>query len=98
MVVGRHDAGPTGRDKTSFVCSAPNRPGAVHALLAPLAANGVSMSKLASRPSGSGLWEYVFFVDVEGHRSDPAVAKALEGVRHLGSFLKVFGSYPSAVF
>lgn len=95
LVLADHDAGPSGRDKTSFVCSAQNRPGAVHALLAPLAEQGVSMTRLESRPSRSGLWEYVFFVDVEGHQSDAAVAAALDGVRNRAAFLKVLGSYPA---
>jgi chorismate mutase/prephenate dehydratase len=97
LVIAEHDAGPSGRDKTSFVCSALNRPGAVHALLGPLAEKGVSMTRLESRPSRSGLWEYVFFVDVEGHRSDPAVAAALEAVAARASFLKILGSYPVAL-
>ncbi|GAB4166748.1 MAG: prephenate dehydratase [Rhodocyclaceae bacterium] len=98
LVLGRHEAGRSGNDKTSFACSAPNRPGAMYALLAPLAHNSVSMTKLESRPSGSGLWEYVFFIDIEGHMSEPAVAAALEGIRERASFLKVLGSYPREVF
>jgi chorismate mutase/prephenate dehydratase len=97
LVLGVHDAGPSGRDKTSFVCSALNRPGAVHGLLAPLAHNGVSMTRFESRPSRSGLWEYVFYVDVEGHQAQPTVAAALEELRHRSSFLKVLGSYPAAL-
>jgi chorismate mutase/prephenate dehydratase len=97
LVIAEHDAGPSGRDKTSFVCSAQNRPGAVHALLGPLAEKGVSMTRLESRPSRSGLWEYVFFVDVEGHRSDPAVVAALEAVAARASFVKILGSYPVAL-
>jgi len=97
LVLGAHDAGRSGHDKTSFVCSAPNRPGAMHALLEPLAHNSVSMTKLESRPSGSGLWEYVFFIDVEGHQSEPPVAAALTELRHRASFLKILGSYPRAV-
>ncbi len=76
--------------------SAPNRPGAIHRLLAPLAVHGVSMSRLESRPSRTGLWEYVFFVDLEGHASDPALAKALQEMRADASFLKVLGAYPVA--
>jgi chorismate mutase/prephenate dehydratase len=66
FVLGRHDAGPSGADKTSLIMSATNRPGAVHLLLAPLAAAGVSMSRLESRPARAALWEYVFYVDIEG--------------------------------
>jgi chorismate mutase/prephenate dehydratase len=98
LVVGKHDAGRTGQDKTSFAMSAQNRPGAVHELLAPLAEHGVSMTKLESRPSRAGLWEYFFFVDIEGHREDSRVASALDAVRARAASLKVFGSYPVAPF
>ncbi len=94
LVLGGHDAGPSGHDKTSFACSAPNRPGAMHSLLGPLAEHGVSMTKLESRPSGSGLWEYVFFIDIEGHQREPQVAAAIEELRQRAAFLKVLGSYP----
>lgn len=95
LVLGRQDVAPSGRDKTSMVMSARNRPGAVHALLAPLAENGVSMTKLESRPSRTGMWEYVFFVDIEGHQHDEKVARALAGLREKAAFLKILGSYPA---
>ncbi|MBA3904542.1 MAG: prephenate dehydratase, partial [Rhodocyclaceae bacterium] len=76
LVIGMHDAGPSGRDKTSIVCSSQNKAGAVYALLEPLARHGVSMSKFESRPSRTGLWEYVFYVDIDGHRSEERVVRA----------------------
>lgn len=97
LVIGDQDVAPSGRDKTSLVMSAANRPGAVHDLLVPLAQNGVSMTKLESRPSRAGLWEYVFYVDIEGHQADAKVAAALEQLRQIASFVKVLGSYPVAV-
>ncbi|KUM01623.1 prephenate dehydratase [Chromobacterium subtsugae] len=97
LVLGLQDVGVTGQDKTSVVVSAPNRPGAVHQLLEPVAANGVSMSKFESRPSRAGLWDYVFFIDLEGHRQDERVQKALAGLGERTSFVKVLGSYPAAV-
>jgi chorismate mutase/prephenate dehydratase len=96
-VLGRQDAAASGKDKTSFVMSAKNRPGAIHELLTPLAQRKVSMTRLESRPSRTGLWEYVFFVDIEGHRAEPNVAQALEEVRARAAFLKILGSYPVAV-
>jgi chorismate mutase/prephenate dehydratase len=98
LVIATHDAAPSGRDKTSLVMSAPNQPGAVHALLSPLAEHGVSMTRLESRPSRTGLWEYVFFVDMEGHQEEPKVARALDELKSLAAFLKVLGSYPSALY
>jgi chorismate mutase/prephenate dehydratase len=96
-VLGQQDAAASGKDKTSFVMSAKNRPGAIHELLTPLAQRKVSMTRLESRPSRTGLWEYVFFVDIEGHRTEPHVAQALEEVRSRAAFLKILGSYPVAV-
>jgi len=97
-VLGRHAVPPSGKDETSLVMSAPNRPGALHALLAPLATHGVSISRLESRPARTELWEYLFFVDIEGHASDPAVAAALAELRAIAPFVKVLGSYPAAVY
>jgi chorismate mutase / prephenate dehydratase len=99
LVLGELDAAPTGRDRTSLVMSAENKAGAVHALLTPLAEHRVSMTRIESRPakSRSALWEYVFFIDVEGHQQDRPVAAALAALRAKAPFLKVLGSYPVAV-
>ena len=99
LVLGNVEPEPTGRDRTSIVLSAENKPGAVHALLSPLAANQVSMTRIESRPARTRavLWEYVFFIDVEGHRKDPQVAAALAELGARAPFLKVLGSYPVAV-
>jgi chorismate mutase/prephenate dehydratase len=100
LVLGDIDPAPTGRDRTSLVLSAENKPGAVHAMLKPLADNGVSMTRIESRPSKamrSALWEYVFFIDIEGHQKDARVAPALAALRDRAPFLKVLGSYPAAV-
>ncbi len=97
LVIGNQEVAPSGRDKTSLVMSAANRPGAVYSLLAPLAKHGVSMTKLESRPARSGLWEYIFFLDVEGHQSDAKVASALVELQQVAAFVKVLGSYPAAV-
>ena len=82
------------RDCTSLVVSVPNRPGAVHDLLVPLKANGVSMTRFESRPAKSGQWEYYFYIDIEGHVSQPHVAAALNELKQLCAFYKVLGSYP----
>ena len=101
LVLGNVTAGPTGRDRTSLVLSAENKPGAVHGLLTPLARHRVSMTRIESRPSRlatrSGLWEYVFFIDVEGHQRDAALAQALAELKEAAPFLKILGSYPIAM-
>jgi chorismate mutase/prephenate dehydratase len=96
LVIGTQNVPPSGRDQTSLVMSAPNRPGAVHELLGPFARHGVSMTRLESRPSRMGRWEYYFFVDVEGHEKDAKVAAALDELRALAPFVKLLGSYPAA--
>jgi len=94
LVLGNLDPAPTGRDRTSLVMSAENKPGAVHALLTPLAKHGVSMTRIESRPSRARLWEYMFFIDVEGHQKDARVAAALAELK--SPYLKILGSYPIA--
>jgi chorismate mutase/prephenate dehydratase len=98
LVLGKHDAGPSGRDKTSLIMSAPNRTGALHELLLPLSSAGVSMCRLESRPARNALWEYVFYVDIEGHRDEAPIKAALEELARRAAYLKVLGSYPLAVY
>ena len=97
LVMGDYQPKPSGRDKTSLVLSAKNRAGAVYEMLTPFAKRGVSMTKFESRPSRVAVWEYLFFVDIEGHRDDPQVADALEEVGGIAGYIKVLGSYPAAV-
>ena len=85
---------PTGKDCTSLIISVPNRPGAVHDLLVPLKTHGVSMTRFESRPARTGQWEYYFYIDLEGHPSQPHVAKALQELQSLCAFYKVLGAYP----
>ena len=85
----------SGRDCVSLIVSVPNRPGAVHDLLVPLKTHGVSMTRFESRPARSGQqWEYYFYIDLEGHPSQPPVAAALAELRGLCAFFKVLGTYP----
>jgi len=94
LAIGQIDTLPSGCDKTSLILAVPNKAGAVYHMLAPLADNGVSMSRFESRPARTGQWEYYFYVDIEGHRKDPAVAKALEQLQDRCAFIKILGSYP----
>jgi chorismate mutase / prephenate dehydratase len=99
LVIGRKIATPSGADKTTILVSAADTdsPGALHGLLAPLAKAGISLSRIESRPSRRGKWHYVFFIDIEGHSSDPHVAKALKGLAAKASLYRVLGSYPKSV-
>ncbi|GIX26724.1 MAG: chorismate mutase [Burkholderiales bacterium] len=96
LVIGPEDAGPSGADKTSLVISTTNRPGAMRDLLEPFARRRIDLTRLESRPSRTGLWEYVFYVDIKGHREDSPVAAALTEVREKASLFKILGSYPCA--
>jgi chorismate mutase/prephenate dehydratase len=95
LVIGKQIVDVSGKDKTSLILSTNNRSGAIYKLLEPLAQHGVSMSRLESRPSRTGLWQYVFFIDIEGHQQDEKVAAALTELREKSAFLKILGSYPA---
>ena len=97
LVLGAHDAGPSGKDRTSLVMTTHNRPGSLHELIASFSTCGVNMTRLESRPARTGQWEYYFYVDIEGHQQDANVAKALAELRDKAPFVKIFGSYPAAV-
>ena len=95
LVLGTQNVAPSGKDKTSLIMSAGNFAGAIHKLLTPFAVHNVSMSRLESRPSRTNLWQYVFFVDIEGHQKDKNVSDALMELNEKATFVKILGSYPS---
>lgn len=99
LVIGRKLLEPSGKDRTTLLMSAGNTDssGALHDLLQPLARYGISMTRIESRPSRRRKWDYVFFVDIEGHAHDPRVAKALAALKRRASLFRVLGSYPQAV-
>ncbi len=99
LVIGRRMFGPSGHDRTTLLVSTGHTeaPGALHRLLEPLARNNVSLSRIESRPSQRRKWDYVFFIDLEGHIDDPPVAKALARLKTRASLYRVLGSYPRAV-
>ncbi len=96
FVIGSHDAEPTGQDKTSIVFTTTHQAGALQAALEPLATCDINMTFIQSRPARGRLWEYVFFVDFAGHRSQPRIQQALEELRGHCPLLQVLGSYPAA--
>jgi chorismate mutase/prephenate dehydratase len=95
LVLGNHDAAPSGQDKTALVLGARNVPGAIVQLLQPFAAAGISLSKLESRPARQANWEYLFFVVCDGHRLDQKLVSTLTEVGHSAAFVKILGSYPA---
>jgi chorismate mutase/prephenate dehydratase len=96
LVIGRRAAGRTGRDKTSVLFSIRDEVGTLYRILEPFATARLSLTKIESRPTRRRPWEYVFFVDFEGHRDDPVTQGVLAAVRERCLFLKVLGSYPVA--
>ncbi len=97
LVIGELKTTPSGDDKTSLLLSAANRPGALYKLLAPLARRSISLTRIESRPSRQGLWEYVFFLDIEGHVQQENIQQALAELEQEAAFVKLLGSYPKAV-
>jgi chorismate mutase / prephenate dehydratase len=96
LIIGRTPVGATGRDKTSILFAMRNEPGSLYRILEPLARAGVNLSKIESRPAKRRSWEYVMFVDFEGHRDTSAVTSALAELTGQTVFLRVLGSYPAA--
>ncbi len=97
LIIGNQQVGPSGNDKTSLLVSTRNRPGALHDLLSSLADNGVSLTRIESRPSQCVNWEYVFFLDLEGHAEDENIVNALAQLENSADMVRVLGSYPRAV-
>ena len=97
LVIGRQLLTPSGDDKTSLLLAGDEGPGVLHALLSPLARHSLNMSKIESRPSSTGRFSYVFFIDVEGHAQTEPLKTALKEMQTQTSLTRVLGSYPKAV-
>jgi chorismate mutase/prephenate dehydratase len=97
FIIGDLETKPTGEDKTSLMVSGKNKTGSLYRLLGPLARGKINMTRIESRPSRRTPWEYVFFVDIDGHVKDKSVARALKALEKEASFYKWLGSYPRAV-
>jgi chorismate mutase/prephenate dehydratase len=97
VVIGKHQSPPSGNDRTSLMLFAHNRAGSLYNLLEPLAKRNISMTNIESRPSRRGVWEYVFFIDIDGHKDDALVAEAITEIEKASAMVTVLGSYPRAV-
>ncbi|MHB0877541.1 MAG: prephenate dehydratase [Anaerolineae bacterium] len=96
FVLGNVTPQPAERNKTSVVLALRHRPGALHACLGEFASRGINLTKLESRPRRNRPWEYVFYLDFDGHATDAPCREALLGILELATFVKVLGSYPAA--
>ena len=97
IIIGRQDTPPSGQDKTSILVRMKNRPGALYHVLKPFQEHGVDLTRVESRPSRSGNWSYVFFIDFEGHRDDDNVGRVLAALEQEAMDIRFLGSYPRAV-
>jgi chorismate mutase/prephenate dehydratase len=97
LIIGSNTVAASGVDKTSLLVSAPNKPGALYSLLKPFAEHNVSLTRIESRPSHSANWEYIFFLDLEGHVDDQPLKLALHELSEVSEMINILGSYPKAV-
>lgn len=97
LVIGKQKVEPSGRDKSSILVSTRNEPGALYKVLGPFHEHGISLSRIETRPSKTGSWSYVFFIDFDGHQASPETRKVLEAVAAVAMEVKSLGSYPQAV-
>jgi len=95
LVIGRRAVAPSGRDKTSILFAMRNEPGSLYRILEPMARLGINLTKIESRPARRQPWEYVMFVDFDGHRDLAPAATALKEIEERALFVKVLGSYPA---
>jgi chorismate mutase/prephenate dehydratase len=96
FVLGKEDAPKTGKDKTSIIFAAAHKPGSLYNALGEFAKRGINLTKIESRPTKQTPWEYNFYLDFEGHRSEPRCAEVLDALRKYAAFVKILGSYPKA--
>ena len=94
LVIGRKRPARSGQDKTSIMFSVKDEPGILYRMLEPFSTRKINLSKIESRPLKKKAWEYIFFLDIEGHLEDDRVGEAVEDLRQYCQFLKVLGSYP----
>ena len=94
IVIGKGKGEPTGKDKTSIIFRTPHAPGTLNRALEAFAEEGINMNRIESYPAGPGIWEYLFFVDFEGHVSEEKTVRCLEHLKEHTTFTKVLGSYP----
>ena len=96
FVLSKDDSPPTGKDKTSIIFSAKHEPGSLYHALGEFAKRNINLTRIESRPTKKTAWEYNFYLDFEGHRTEPKCAEALKALEKYAIFVKILGSYPKA--
>jgi chorismate mutase/prephenate dehydratase len=97
LVIGRALFPPSGNDRTSLMVSIRDQPGALYRILEPLARANISMNRIESRPAHGAVWQYAFFIDVQGHVDESPLKDALAEIDDFAGEVRVLGSYPVAV-
>lgn len=97
LIIGREPVAPSGKDKTSLIVSVRNESGALYHILEPFHRHGISLTRIETRPSQTNVWDYVFFIDFEGHVADEKVRTVMDELRQRVADIKFLGSYPLAV-
>lgn len=94
LIISENDCEPSGDDKTSLILSVKDKPGVLQQVLSQFSSRSINLNKIESRPSKKKAWEYLFYVDVDGHRKDPALVETLAALEEITTLVKVLGSYP----
>lgn len=97
LIIGREEVSPSGKDKTSIIVSSRNKPGALFTLLEPFRREGISLTRIDTRPSRTEKWAYVFFIEFEGHLQDEKIAAIVAELEEQSILMKLLGSYPREV-
>jgi chorismate mutase / prephenate dehydratase len=97
LVIGKTDCDRTGQDKTSLMIAISDKPGALYGILKPFSERNINLTKIESRPTKKSPWDYVFFIDCDGHISDPEIKEALEEIKPFSLQIKILGSYPKSI-
>jgi chorismate mutase / prephenate dehydratase len=97
LVLSQEDAAPTGDDKTSIIFSAKHAPGTLYHALGEFASRNINLTRIESRPTKTTAWQYNFYLDFEGHRTEKRCAEALQALEKYATFLKILGSYPRVI-
>ena len=96
FVLSQEDSAPTGKDKTSIIFSAKHEPGSLYHAIGEFAKRNINLTRIESRPTKKTAWEYNFYLDFEGHQTEPQIVEALKALEKYAIFVKILGSYPKA--
>ena len=97
LVLSHEDAAPTGDDKTSIIFSTKHTPGALYHALGEFSSRNINLTRIESRPTKTTAWQYNFYLDFEGHKTEKRCTEALQALEKWATFVKILGSYPRVI-